>query len=225
MDRGDPSTGIKRTKISEVRSWTDDEIRQYENRWPIGTKQRTAFALMLFTGQRRSDVHRMTWQDISQRTGRIKVHQKKTARRYRCRCIGTCSKCWKRRGTITSPSSTPSLASLSQLTAFHPSCAMPSEPQDCRLIVSRMDCARPLVAAWRKPDAPRSRSWRSLATSRLRKRSDTRRKPIKSDLRRRLCRYWKRKPRTNFAQTARSSLGTRRKNQETQCDREPAGAP
>ena len=62
---GDPSTGIKRAKIGEVRSWTDDEIRQYENRWPIGTKQRTAFALMLFTGQRRSDVHRMTWQDIS----------------------------------------------------------------------------------------------------------------------------------------------------------------
>jgi len=75
---GDPSTGIKRKKIGEVRSWTDDEIRQYENRWPIGTKQRTAFALMLFTGQRRSDVHRMTWQDISQRTGRIKVHQQKT---------------------------------------------------------------------------------------------------------------------------------------------------
>ena len=62
----DPSAGIKRTKGGEVRSWTDDEIRQYENRWPIGTKQRTAFALMLFTGQRRSDVHRMTWQDISQ---------------------------------------------------------------------------------------------------------------------------------------------------------------
>ena len=74
----DPSAGIKRKKIGEVRSWTDDEIRQYENRWPIGTKQRTAFALMLFTGQRRSDVHRMTWQDISQRTGRIKVHQQKT---------------------------------------------------------------------------------------------------------------------------------------------------
>ena len=74
----DPSTGIKRAKISEIRSWTDDEIGQYENRWQIGTKQRTAFALMLFTGQRRSDVHRMTWQDISPRTGRIKVHQQKT---------------------------------------------------------------------------------------------------------------------------------------------------
>ena len=74
----DPSTGIKRAKIGEVRSWTDDEIRQYENRWQIGTKQRTAFALMLFTGQRRSDVHRMTWQDISPKTGRIKVNQQKT---------------------------------------------------------------------------------------------------------------------------------------------------
>jgi integrase len=75
---GDPSTGIKRGKLGEVRSWTDDEIQQFEGRWPIGSKQRTAFALMLFTGQRRSDVHRMTWQDISPRTGRIKVTQQKT---------------------------------------------------------------------------------------------------------------------------------------------------
>jgi integrase len=74
---GDPSTGIKRTKVG-VRSFTDDEIRQYENHWPIGTKQRTAFALMLYTGQRRSDVHRMIWQDISRKTGRIKVIQQKT---------------------------------------------------------------------------------------------------------------------------------------------------
>ena len=75
---GDPSTGIKRTKVGEVRSFTDDEIRQYENHWPIGTKQRTAFALMLYTGQRRSDIHRMIWQDISHKTGRIKVIQQKT---------------------------------------------------------------------------------------------------------------------------------------------------
>ena len=77
---GDPSTGIKRTKVGEVRSFTDDEIRQYENHWQIGTKQRTAFALMLYTGQRRTDVHRMTWQDISHKTGRIKVIQQKDRR-------------------------------------------------------------------------------------------------------------------------------------------------
>jgi integrase len=75
---GDPSTGIKRTKVGEVRSFTDDEIRQYENHWPIGTKQRTAFALMLYTGQRRSDVHRMTRRDIGPKTGRMKVIQQKT---------------------------------------------------------------------------------------------------------------------------------------------------
>ena len=75
---GDPSTGIKRGRLGEIRSWTDDEIRQFEDRWPIGTKQRTAFALMLFTGSRRSDVHRMTWQDINSRTNRIKIIQQKT---------------------------------------------------------------------------------------------------------------------------------------------------
>jgi integrase len=75
---GDPTTGIKRPKGGTIRAWTDDEIEQFEKRWPLGTKQRTAFALMLYTGQRRSDVHRMTWTDISQKTGRIKVHQQKT---------------------------------------------------------------------------------------------------------------------------------------------------
>jgi enterobacteria phage integrase len=72
----DPTLAIKRPKIQQVRSWTDDEIAAFERRWPIGTKQRTAFALMLYTGQRRSDVHRMTWADISGDT--IHVVQQKT---------------------------------------------------------------------------------------------------------------------------------------------------
>jgi integrase len=75
----DPSIGIKRPKIQEVRSWTDSEIAQFETRWPFGTKQRTAFALHLFTGQRRSDVHRMTWADVS--GGTIRVVQQKTGRK------------------------------------------------------------------------------------------------------------------------------------------------
>lgn len=57
----DPSLGIKRPKIGEIRSWTEEEIAQFELRWPIGTRERLAFALMLYTGQRRSDVHRMSW--------------------------------------------------------------------------------------------------------------------------------------------------------------------
>ena len=38
-----------------VHAWTIDEIRQFENRHPIGTKARLALALFLFTGVRRSD--------------------------------------------------------------------------------------------------------------------------------------------------------------------------
>jgi integrase len=72
----DPSLGIKRPKTQEIRSWTDAEIEIFEARWPIGTKQRLAFALMLYTGQRRSDVHRMTWTDVSGNT--IRVLQQKT---------------------------------------------------------------------------------------------------------------------------------------------------
>ena len=75
----DPSLGIKRPKTQEIRSWTEDEIATFENRWPIGTKQRLAFALQLYTGQRRSDVHRMTWEDVNGNT--IRVVQQKTGRK------------------------------------------------------------------------------------------------------------------------------------------------
>jgi enterobacteria phage integrase len=75
----DPSLGIKRPKTEEIRSWTDGEIEMFEKQWSIGTKQRLAFALFLYTGQRRSDVHRMTWADVS--GGTISVVQQKTGRK------------------------------------------------------------------------------------------------------------------------------------------------
>jgi integrase len=39
-------------------TWEVDEVRQFEERHPVGTKARLALALLLFTGQRRSDVIR-----------------------------------------------------------------------------------------------------------------------------------------------------------------------
>jgi integrase len=39
-------------------SWTMDEVHQYEERHPIGTRARLALALLLYTAQRRSDVVR-----------------------------------------------------------------------------------------------------------------------------------------------------------------------
>ena len=72
----DPSKGIKRPKTGSIRSWTEDEIAKFEARWPIGSRERLGFALMLFTGQRRSDAHRMTWADAT--AWAIKVVQQKT---------------------------------------------------------------------------------------------------------------------------------------------------
>jgi integrase len=74
-----PSLGIKRPKSQEIRSWAEAEITTFENYWSIGTKQRLAFALQLYTGQRRSDVHRMTWADVN--GGSIRVVQQKTGRK------------------------------------------------------------------------------------------------------------------------------------------------
>jgi integrase len=57
----DPSDGIKRGKSKEIRAWTDAEMKAFENRWSIGTKQRAAHELMLNVGTARVDVHHTTW--------------------------------------------------------------------------------------------------------------------------------------------------------------------
>ena len=55
-----PFDMVERYEIGEHRTWTEEEIAKFEARWPIGTRERLAFALMLYTGQRgESDVRRM----------------------------------------------------------------------------------------------------------------------------------------------------------------------
>ena len=50
---------LKSNNPSGWHTWTPDEVRQFEERHPIGTKARLALALLLFTGQRRSDITRL----------------------------------------------------------------------------------------------------------------------------------------------------------------------
>jgi len=78
MIPADPTMGIRRMKekAQGSRTWTEDEIAQYEAHWPVGTRARMAFALMLYTGQRRSDVVRMGQGSINE--GLISVVQQKT---------------------------------------------------------------------------------------------------------------------------------------------------
>jgi enterobacteria phage integrase len=77
----DPTAGVKAYKSRERHAWTEDELAQFERHWPIGTRQRLGFALALYTGQRSSDVHRMTWPDIA--GDRINVAQQKSGDRTR----------------------------------------------------------------------------------------------------------------------------------------------
>jgi integrase len=70
---------IKAFPEHEFHTWTEDEIAQYEEHWPIGSRERTAFALHLYTGQRRADVARMAWSDLAGNA--ISVIQAKTGAR------------------------------------------------------------------------------------------------------------------------------------------------
>jgi integrase len=73
----DPSVGIKRPKTKEIRAWTDAEMAAFERRWPVGTKQRTAYALMLNAGTARVDVHRITWAQIDHESVDYTRHKSK----------------------------------------------------------------------------------------------------------------------------------------------------
>ncbi len=60
----DPSAGIKRPKGKEIRAWHDHELDAFEERWPLGTKQRTAYAIHLYMGTARVDTHLITWPQV-----------------------------------------------------------------------------------------------------------------------------------------------------------------
>ncbi len=77
------ATEFKRRKTTGFRPWSEEDIAAYEARWPTGSRERLAMALLLYTGQRRSDVVGMGRQHVSE--GRISVCQLKTDARLKIR--------------------------------------------------------------------------------------------------------------------------------------------
>jgi integrase len=71
-----PIIGIDRYKSGTHHTWTEGELRTFEARWPLGTRQRLAYALLLYTGQRVGDVASMRRADIVD--GELHVIQEKT---------------------------------------------------------------------------------------------------------------------------------------------------
>jgi integrase len=74
----DPTIGVRGVKIRSdgFYTWTESDIASYQRRWGAGTKQRLALALLLYTGQRRSDIVQMGRQHICNE--RLLVTQQKT---------------------------------------------------------------------------------------------------------------------------------------------------
>jgi integrase len=71
-----PFSGVTSYKLGTHHTWTDAELGAFEEKWPLGSRQRLAYALLLYTGQRGGDVVRMRRQDITD--GYIHVVQQKT---------------------------------------------------------------------------------------------------------------------------------------------------
>jgi integrase len=78
MRESNPALGVKRYKChgNGFHTWTESEIARFEERHPVGSKARLAFALLLYTAQRRSDVVRFGWQHVQGDT--IALRQEKT---------------------------------------------------------------------------------------------------------------------------------------------------
>ena len=74
----DPTAGVKGFKLDSAgyHDWTEAEIAQFEAHWPRGSAPRLAFALALFTLQRRGDV--AAWPKTDVFPPKMRVRQEKT---------------------------------------------------------------------------------------------------------------------------------------------------
>lgn len=73
-----PAIGIKPLKIASqgFPSWSESDIAKFEAHWSVGSRERLAFDLLLYTAQRSGDVRQMGHQHVQ--AGAILVRQEKT---------------------------------------------------------------------------------------------------------------------------------------------------
>lgn len=76
--KDDPTAKIKTFRQGTHHTWTDEELAEFEARWPLGSRERTIYALALYTGQRREDIGTRTKRHYNARAGTIWVVQGKT---------------------------------------------------------------------------------------------------------------------------------------------------
>jgi integrase len=72
-----PTTGIKliRTKSAGHAPWTAADVEAFRARWPIGTRERLAFDVLLYTGLRRGDAVRLGRQHVKDGIAMIRTEK------------------------------------------------------------------------------------------------------------------------------------------------------
>jgi len=64
----DPTKGVKLlagpNDADGFHTWTEDELNRFETHWPVGTRERLAYDLLLLTGLRRGDAVRVGLQHV-----------------------------------------------------------------------------------------------------------------------------------------------------------------
>jgi integrase len=74
--RDNPFNAVPKYKLGTHHTWSDNQLSAYEKCWPLGTRQRLAFDVLLYSAQRVGDVVRMQRSDI--RNGVMTIVQQKT---------------------------------------------------------------------------------------------------------------------------------------------------
>jgi integrase len=78
----DPTKGVKRlvgpNDADGFPVWSQEELDRFEAHWPVGTRERLAFDLLLYTGLRRGDAVRVGLQHV--RDGAITIRTEKHAK-------------------------------------------------------------------------------------------------------------------------------------------------
>jgi integrase len=74
----DPTAGVtyKLAKSDGWRPWTEEDIARFQEHWPVGTRERLAFNVMLYTGLRRGDAVRLGRQHVKDGWFKIKTEKR-----------------------------------------------------------------------------------------------------------------------------------------------------
>lgn len=76
--RDNPAKSVAKVRTASIgfHTWTEDEAHVFERRWLVGTRERLAFDLLVYTGVRRSDVVRLGRQHT--KSGEITITTEKS---------------------------------------------------------------------------------------------------------------------------------------------------